>query len=199
MRGRNLIFCDTKCMHRYQSENKFRFPQLRDRGWCEKQYSTKSLKGISELLHCGETTVYKYFVLHKIPLDRKKWLSGVPKSTEHRDKLSKARMEGKLGRGSSNGNWRGGITRLAKSIRGLKEYKRWRMEVIQASDSTCVLCGMGNAKEVDHIKKFRYILSDNKITSLDEARSCKELWDVSNGRVLCRRCNIGLETQRNCP
>ncbi len=33
------------------------------------------------------------------------------------------------------------------------------------------------------------ILKENNITSLDQALNCQELWDISNGITLCKKCH----------
>jgi hypothetical protein len=43
--------------------------------------------------------------------------------------------------------------------------------------------------EAGHIYPFYKILDDFKITSIEESISCKELWDIGNGRTLCRECH----------
>lgn len=55
----------------------------------------------------------------------------------------------------------------------------------------CVLCGYdkGNVLEADHIKPFALILEENKIKTLKEAYGCLELWNVDNGRTLCKNCH----------
>lgn len=89
-------------------------------------------------------------------------------------------------------NWKGGITPLKKLIRGLVEYKEWRMEIFVRDGFRCAICGLGKSGQmnVDHYpNSFAYILSENSIKSLDEAKHCEELWDISNGRTLCISCH----------
>lgn len=64
---------------------------------------------------------------------------------------------------------------------------------------TCILCKRkgGWSKEekirvilnVDHIKAFSLIIKENNITDLEIAFSCKELWNIENGRTLCCNCH----------
>jgi len=44
--------------------------------------------------------------------------------------------------------------------------------------------------EVSAVKKVKIIL----INSLEEALNCEELWNVNNGRTLCRKCHNKTKT-----
>ena len=43
--------------------------------------------------------------------------------------------------------------------------------------------------ECHHIKPFSIILSDNNITSINDALKCNELFDINNGQTLCKECH----------
>ena len=102
--------------------------------------------------------------------------------------------------GSNNPNWKGGQTKLAQQIRKSAEYSFWRKQVFDRDNYSCVECGRTRKKsdrviiEADHIYPFSKILDDFNITSIDEAISCKKLWDIENGRTLCRDCHKKTET-----
>lgn len=78
-------------------------------------------------------------------------------------------------------------------VRGSIEYSIWRLEVFKRDNFTCKECGKkggwNSVLKTDHIKQFALILKENNIKSLDDARSCKELWDINNGRTLCKECH----------
>ena len=95
-----------------------------------------------------------------------------PFSEEHRRKLSQ-RYRG----GSSNGNWRGGITPIHRAIRQTAKYFLWRKMVFERDGYTCVWCGddRGGNLQADHIKPF--------------ATYPKLRFVLSNGRTLCRECH----------
>jgi len=109
---------------------------------------------------------------------------------KHRENLSKA-LKGKYV-GENNLNWKGGKKQSSKlnyqrrrfeyEIRGLKEYKEWREEVLKRD----ILSYPNIPKniQVHHIKPFRKILNDNNIKNVEEAKNCKELWNVENGQAL---------------
>jgi hypothetical protein len=160
------VFCDANCQHNWEKRKKVKYPNLRNKKWCIRQYKKKSLKKIAMSIGCGETVVYKFFKIHDIKLDRKQWL-----------------------RGERSLWWKGGITTLCRAIRTSYDYTKWKKEVWNNSPKKCKICGRTENLEIDHIKKFKFILIDNNIKNLDDARKCEELWNVNNGRILCRSCN----------
>lgn len=103
--------------------------------------------------------------------------------------------------GTRNPNWKPPERRktaLSVAIRQTSKYAEWRISVFQRDGFKCVQCGDG-AKSInaDHIKKFSLILKDHRISSIEEALKCSELWDVSNGRTLCVSCHEQTDTFRN--
>jgi len=184
------VFCNKKCVHNYEKHARVKFIELRNKQWCLDQYKKHTLAEIAELLGCGETVVWKHFNIHDINRDRSKWLLNTPKSIEHRNNLSISRINNKLSVGPKNPNWKNGISKLGHIIRSMKEYINWKNKVLEKNKKICVLCGSTNNLEVDHIKKFSFILSDCKIKNVNDARNCVELWNVDNGRILCKRCNL---------
>jgi predicted DNA-binding protein YlxM (UPF0122 family) len=103
-------------------------------------------------------------------------------------------------KGGNNPNWKGGKTKLSSKIRISAEYSFWRMSVFKRDFFTCQHCGAKNKKgekyifDADHIYPFSKILDDFNITSIEEAISCEKLWDIDNGRTLCRDCHKKTET-----
>ncbi len=89
-----------------------------------------------------------------------------------------------------------GLTPLNKSIRRCFEYRFWRSTIFLRDNFTCVLCTTrGGEIQADHYPNtFATILRDNKITSVGQAENCVELWDIENGRTLCRPCHQKTET-----
>lgn len=99
-------------------------------------------------------------------------------------------------RGNKNNRWKGGVTSLNHKIRNCFEYRQWRSDVFKRDDYRCVLCnirsgnGVGVYLEADHFPKmFFRIREEYKIKTLEEALVCEELWDINNGRTLCRLCH----------
>lgn len=99
--------------------------------------------------------------------------------------------------GQRSGTWRGGITSLQMSLRNNKKTYVWRKAVFERDNYTCVWCGVHNEKglgktiilNADHIKSFALIIENHKISSLGQGLKCAELWDVENGRTLCKPCH----------
>lgn len=116
------------------------------------------------------------------------------KYTEEEKKRHSLAMVGKY-KGEKHHFWKGGISELRDLIRHSFEYRQWRSDVFTRDDYTCQVCftRSGNGKRVDlnvdHIKLFALIIQENKITTVEEAKSCSELWNINNGRTLCVGCH----------
>lgn len=97
--------------------------------------------------------------------------------------------------GERNHNWKGGKTKLSQKIRTSAEYSFWRKQIFERDDYTCQHCGRRNKKgdkviiEADHIYPLYKLIDDFNITNINGAISCQELWDINNGRTLCRECH----------
>jgi 5-methylcytosine-specific restriction endonuclease McrA len=79
--------------------------------------------------------------------------------------------------GEKNGNWRNGITKLMYNWRtqNYHLFKKWRKDILEKNNHTCVLCGSKEKLETHHI------------IPICEDKSCAfELW---NGVTLCRTCH----------
>ncbi len=113
-------------------------------------------------------------------------------------KANKKQLAGlKLGRrtGKDCNFWKGGITVLRIQIINSQEYHQWRKEVFKRDNYTCQDCtirskpGLSIYLGAHHIKSFSKILEGNNILSLEDAINCKELWDITNGKTLCKECH----------
>ena len=89
-------------------------------------------------------------------------------------------------KGSSNGNWQGGITPINENIRHTVEYKLWRESVFKRDAYTCMLCskknGLGKTVilNADHIKPFAHYPALR--------------YEIDNGRTLCVSCHRKTDT-----
>jgi hypothetical protein len=91
-------------------------------------------------------------------------------------------------RGSEHWHWMGGITPEKISLRKSQTYKCWRIGVFERDNYICQLCGIRGANmEADHYPIPFY--------KLYRDRDLKTMWDINNGRTLCRSCHK-LETKK---
>ena len=80
-------------------------------------------------------------------------------------------------------------------LRRCSRYNMWREYILKRDDFTCQTCGVHGGKLcVDHIEPFITIIARNNVTSYEEAITCKELWEVDNGRTLCLTCHYKTPT-----
>jgi transposase len=80
-------------------------------------------------------------------------------------------------------------TCLYDQIRGTQENRKWRKQVLDRDNNSCVVCGSKEHLNADHIKSFAETIKENKITEKQQAVDCMELWDINNGRTLCESCH----------
>lgn len=95
--------------------------------------------------------------------------------------------------------WNYGIgynTTLVRKIRQLEMYRIWRVSVLNRDNYTCQECKQkGGRLNVDHhLLSFASLIIQRAIKSLDEAKICKELWDIHNGKTLCISCHKKTKT-----
>lgn len=89
---------------------------------------------------------------------------------------------------------------LRKQIELIPIYNRWKQDVIKKCGDKCQLCGSNKKPEVHHLTSLYSILRQNNISSIDEKEkilNCKQLWDVNNGEVLCKKCHDNMESSKN--
>lgn len=80
------------------------------------------------------------------------------------------------------------ITDLTNRIRQIRECKLWKKSCLQR-DKVCQGCYSTNHLEVDHIEPLTALLKLHKIASVEAAKACQELWDITNGLTLCHSCH----------
>ena len=112
---------------------------------------------------------------------------GIKHTKEAKQKM---RIASKNYSGENHYCWNGGIPKLVERIRKSYKYKEWREKVFERDNYTCQDCGKRKCYLVaHHEKEFYKILEDNNITNFNDALNCKELWDVNNGKTLCKKCH----------
>lgn len=189
------IFCNITCKSRWRSEN-----MLGD-----KNYNFKG--GKTKCIDCGITLPYRYS-WRKNSRCRKCWIKYAVKENHPGWKGGSKKCKlcgGKTGDhysnlcrtcycGENHPAWKGGITSLQSKIRTLPEYRNWIKSVFSRDNYTCKNCNISskhtsNNLTAHHIKQFALILKENNIISISQAINCKELWDISNGQTLCKKCH----------
>jgi len=97
--------------------------------------------------------------------------------------------------GILNNNWKGGLSSLHQQIRNTFNYRLWRSDIYKRDNYTCQHCFMrGGYIEADHIKPLALIVQECKIDCVEKAINCDELWNINNGRTLCKSCHYKTHT-----
>jgi hypothetical protein len=92
-------------------------------------------------------------------------------------------------RGELNVRWNGGSSRLNTSLRQMTENRRW-MDAVKERDGACLRCGSTNELESHYRVELAELIELCGIKSRDDARRHADvLWDLSNGKALCRSCH----------
>jgi hypothetical protein len=80
---------------------------------------------------------------------------------------------------------------LDKRIRGQIEYSNWISGVRNLHGFICVECSReGISTEVHHKIPLLTIILKHGLKTVREAMRCKPIWNVKNGKVLCRSCHM---------
>lgn len=81
--------------------------------------------------------------------------------------------------------------KLRNRIMQLPEYVAWRKAIFLRDDFTCQICGVRGAHlHADHHPEPFWVIRDrNVIMTVEQARGCKEFWEIKRGRTLCRECH----------
>ena len=154
---------------------------------CSKYQEGISTSELSELYSIAVASVRKLLLKNNIKIRSKKESKELD---NFKDKI----------RGINNASWKGGVTKLKNKIRMLPEYAIWRTEVYKRDNYTCCHCGNRSSKgnkiilNCDHITPLSKIVEEYNIASIEEAISCKLLWNIENGRTLCYDCHLKTET-----
>lgn len=117
---------------------------------------------------------------------------GISFTEEHREKLSLAKI------GKKPWNFSKGTRRIALKIRDCDKYKQWRLRVFRRDSFLCCFCNNPSTTEApiqaDHIRPFSWIIRTYEIKTLEQALECETLWDIKNGRTLCKPCHLSTDT-----
>ena len=83
----------------------------------------------------------------------------------------------------------GNPSHIIHPARSCGEYQIWKKAVFERDNFTCQKCGSKKHIHAHHIKRFVDIIKENNIQTIEQALRCHELWDVSNGQTLCKKCH----------
>jgi hypothetical protein len=82
---------------------------------------------------------------------------------------------------------------VARVVRSLPAYRRWRLAVLRRDGRACQECGAHSSFEnplhVHHLRSFVEILAEYRPISVEQAEGYDALWDVDNGVTLCADCH----------
>lgn len=165
----------------------------------------KTVKEIAEIYSVAEPSMSYHFKKHRIvkrsPRERKLGprnpmygvkIIGRKHSEETKEKIKNTRKRGKDHFRYKNPKDR--IEPINTQIRNCAKSKEWKFLVLKRDNFKCILCNSKEKLQVDHIVPFAIIKIQNKISSLEEALLCSSLWDISNGRTLCKECHMKTDT-----
>ncbi len=173
-----------------------------------------SLQKIGELIGLSYTSVHHYFHKFEIPIRTKSNAAvirskdpnyiekqkvahaGKVLSENHKKKISESRIKLDL-TGPKSSTWKPPEQRktyLGTAIRESMPAKEWKKKIMKRDGYKCVACDTAKNLEIDHIEPLSYLIKKNNIKILEEAFACEELWNIDNGRVLCRKCHAETDT-----
>lgn len=149
-----------------------------NKDWLYQHYCVEGMSAaeIAERLGISNVSVLKLLKTFDIP---KRSLS------QARNQL---RAKGRI-TGANHPNWKGGITPLNHLVRNTTHYKQWRKTVLIRDSKQCVECGVSSKVDVHHLMKFSDLMRRFCVQTLSEALECQELWNIENGKTLCKKCH----------
>lgn len=104
-------------------------------------------------------------------------------------------------KGKNHPNWKEDnncVTSLQKRIYNSVKYKAWRKAIFERDSYVCQKSkDKGrNGLHAHHIKSFAKIWKENNIVTYEQAMSCEELWNISNGITLSEEWHSGILTDK---
>lgn len=101
------------------------------------------------------------------------------------------KLGGDFAKGERNGNWTGGQSSFRNRLSKTQAYIAWRTAIFMRDDYTCTRCHKrGGYLEAHHCIPLAILMKQYSITTIEQTKQCDELWDISNGITLCRKCHI---------
>lgn len=165
----------------------------------ERYLAGENTIGLAKAFNVSTPTVCGLLELHGVKRRSLHEAGVLAMTDERREALRQLRL-GKPGptlgrimphrRGENGPGWKGGVYPLVQLIRGDITYDKWRAEVFVRDNYRCQICDKGGAGlNAHHIAYFSHIIEWYEIKTLEQALATAILWDVDNGRTLCRECH----------
>lgn len=127
------------------------------------------------MFNCGETVIHKWLHRHNILVrSRSSAMGGIPKSDEHRKKLS---LFASKRVGVKNSNWKHGKSKKDYQRRSIN-YRRRSKFVLERDNYECQQCGLDMELQIHHIKLVK---------DFPELVN-----DYNNCITLCKQCHYSL-------
>lgn len=158
-----IVCCDKQCMQEYRRKTNF-----------YKKENNFRWRGGKQETNC--TVCGKPLFRRRVLVENKTIFFCSPKC---RGEWIKENLSGK-----NSYSWKGGKTEVSSLIRSIASYKKWILSIYKRDNYQCILC-KNSTLRCHHIKSLSNIVEDNKISNIEEAKKCKELWDIDNGITLC--------------
>ena len=73
-------------------------------------------------------------------------------------------------------------------IRNCNRYKAMKHNIM-INNKNCEICHTNKDITIHHIKSLRSIIESNKITNLNDALNCTNIWNRENIILVCRKCH----------
>lgn len=197
-------YCSAKCFHTSRKGSQpwnvgKTFPYKSRPGAIGRTVWNKGKKGVMPIpWNKGKRLPYKVWNKGKKGIMPPPWNKGKKLSLELCRKFSENQRGKKIiaTRRNNHWNWKGGISPLRKKVQELEQYKQWRRTIFIRDNWKCIICKKhGGRLVVDHFPiSYGEIQKRYYLRSVDDARKCKLLWKISNGRTLCEDCHKKTET-----
>jgi hypothetical protein len=146
--------------------------------------STRPWPSLFMMIFVGGLFLFMYLVGTQERREARKQERAIAAQEEEKNRIRQREEEKKLNAEEYNQR-----SLLRIEIESMPKHATWRSSVISRSGKKCEICGDETGLEIHHKKSFDSIIRKNQLHSTFEALECDELWDVTNGSVLCKSCH----------
>lgn len=100
--------------------------------------------------------------------------------------------------GDGNPSWKGGVTPFFRELRNFIRTVGWSKKVFEKYGYICQRCfNLGGSLHAHHVIPVSFLLEFYNITTIEKAKNCHLLFDVSNGLALCEACHKWVHSTQN--